>query len=171
MRLRPHRSPRRPRRPRRHKLPSEASKRFARGVDPRDCDLSRSAQGPSAQAWFGYDVQGCDYYSKVIHGARVSMTIGIATVAGTTLVAVVLAVSFAVFSEATARPMGRNASGVKGVSLSKGDSLVGMVVADSDATLLTACQNGSATREGAFVRFEQTGKLRWLAPTRRIGTA
>jgi DNA gyrase subunit A len=50
------------------------------------------------------------------------------------------------FSEADARPMGRNASGVKGISLSKGDSLVGMVVADPDATLLTACANGYGKR-------------------------
>jgi len=50
------------------------------------------------------------------------------------------------FTEADARPMGRNASGVKGVSLSKGDSLVGMVVADPEATLLTACQNGYGKR-------------------------
>jgi DNA gyrase subunit A len=50
------------------------------------------------------------------------------------------------FSEADARPMGRNASGVKGVSLSKEDALVGMVVADPDATLLTACLNGYGKR-------------------------
>jgi DNA gyrase subunit A len=50
------------------------------------------------------------------------------------------------FSEADARPMGRNASGVKGVGLTKGDSLVGMVVADPDATLLTVCQNGYGKR-------------------------
>jgi DNA gyrase subunit A len=50
------------------------------------------------------------------------------------------------FSEADARPMGRNASGVKGVSLTKGDALVGMVVADADATLLTVCLNGYGKR-------------------------
>jgi DNA gyrase subunit A len=50
------------------------------------------------------------------------------------------------FCEADARPMGRNTSGVKGISLSKGDSLVGMVVADPDATLLTACANGYGKR-------------------------
>ena len=50
------------------------------------------------------------------------------------------------FSEADARPMGRNTSGVKGISLRKGDHLVGMVVADPDATLLTACQNGYGKR-------------------------
>jgi DNA gyrase subunit A len=50
------------------------------------------------------------------------------------------------FSEADARPMGRNTSGVKGIKLSAGDSLVGMVVADPDATLLTACVNGYGKR-------------------------
>jgi oligopeptide transport system permease protein len=59
-------------------------------TDPRACDLSHSLLRPSARHWFGYDLQGCDYYARVIHGARVSMTIGIATVAGTALVAVVL---------------------------------------------------------------------------------
>jgi DNA gyrase subunit A len=50
------------------------------------------------------------------------------------------------FDESDARPMGRNASGVKGVGLTKGDSLVGMVVADPDATLLTATENGYGKR-------------------------
>ena len=50
------------------------------------------------------------------------------------------------FSEADARPMGRNTSGVKGISLSPTDHLVGMVVADPEATLLTACRNGYAKR-------------------------
>nr|WP_261343824.1 DNA gyrase subunit A [Bythopirellula goksoeyrii] len=50
------------------------------------------------------------------------------------------------FNESDARPMGRNTSGVKGIKLSKGDSLVGMVVADPDATLLTACANGYGKR-------------------------
>ena len=42
------------------------------------------------------------------------------------------------FNEADARPMGRNTSGVKGINLSKGDQLVGMVVADPEASLLTS---------------------------------
>ena len=50
------------------------------------------------------------------------------------------------FSESDARPMGRNTSGVKGVNLTKGDALVGMVVADPDATLLTACEKGYGKR-------------------------
>ena len=59
-------------------------------TDPRACDLSHSLLRPTARHWFGYDLQGCDYYARVVHGARVSMTIGIATVAGTALISVVL---------------------------------------------------------------------------------
>ena len=50
------------------------------------------------------------------------------------------------FSESDARPMGRNTSGVKGISLAADDQLVGMVVAEPDATLLTACLNGYGKR-------------------------
>ena len=50
------------------------------------------------------------------------------------------------FRESDARPMGRNTSGVKGISLTKGDSVVGMVVADPEATLLTACEKGYGKR-------------------------
>lgn len=50
------------------------------------------------------------------------------------------------FDESDARPMGRNTSGVKGVSLGASDTLVGMVVVDPDATLLTACENGYGKR-------------------------
>jgi DNA gyrase subunit A len=50
------------------------------------------------------------------------------------------------FSEADARPMGRNTSGVKGISLVGDDTVVGMVVAEPDATLLTACVNGYGKR-------------------------
>jgi DNA gyrase subunit A len=50
------------------------------------------------------------------------------------------------FKEADARPMGRDSSGVKGIRLSKEDYVVGMVVADPEATLLTACANGYGKR-------------------------
>nr|WP_075084930.1 DNA gyrase subunit A [Mariniblastus fucicola] len=50
------------------------------------------------------------------------------------------------FSESDARPMGRNTSGVKGISLSDGDEVVGMRVADPTATLLTTCAKGYGKR-------------------------
>jgi oligopeptide transport system permease protein len=59
-------------------------------VDPRYCLLERSRQPPSAEAWFGYDVQGCDYYTNVIYGARVSISIGLLVVGGSLLVGIVL---------------------------------------------------------------------------------
>ncbi len=50
------------------------------------------------------------------------------------------------FSESDARPMGRNTSGVKGITLQKDDELKGMVVVEPDATLLTACEKGYGKR-------------------------
>jgi ABC-type dipeptide/oligopeptide/nickel transport system permease subunit len=59
-------------------------------TDPRACNLSNSLVPPSAGHPFGYDLLGCDYYSRVIHGARVSIAIGILATACTVVVAVVL---------------------------------------------------------------------------------
>ncbi len=50
------------------------------------------------------------------------------------------------FNEADARPMGRNSSGVRGIRLVGDDRVVGMVVAESESTLLTACANGYGKR-------------------------
>ena len=50
------------------------------------------------------------------------------------------------FQESDARPMGRNTSGVKGINLKQGDFLIGMVVVDPEATLLTATENGYGKR-------------------------
>lgn len=50
------------------------------------------------------------------------------------------------FRESDARPMGRNTSGVKGIKLAGDDQVVGMVVADPDASLLTVCENGYGKR-------------------------
>ena len=50
------------------------------------------------------------------------------------------------FHESDARPMGRNTSGVKGINLVKDDYLIGMVVVDPDATLLTATEHGYGKR-------------------------
>jgi DNA gyrase subunit A len=50
------------------------------------------------------------------------------------------------FRESDARSMGRNTSGVKGIRLVGDDVVVGMVVADPEACLLTACANGYGKR-------------------------
>jgi oligopeptide transport system permease protein len=64
--------------------------RLFTGADPRNCDLSRSLQRPSAEHWFGYDVLGCDYYARVIYGARVSITIGITVTVCAVFIALIL---------------------------------------------------------------------------------
>jgi DNA gyrase subunit A len=50
------------------------------------------------------------------------------------------------FKQSDARPMSRNATGVKGIKLIGQDKVVGMVVADPEASLLTACANGYGKR-------------------------
>ena len=59
-------------------------------ANPRECLLSNSLQRPSAEHWFGYDLQGCDYYARTVYGARVSMSIGVVVVGFAAVVAVVL---------------------------------------------------------------------------------
>ena len=53
------------------------------------------------------------------------------------------------FDEMRVRSMGRPAYGVKGIELSEGDQVIGMVVANGDddpASLLTVCANGYGKR-------------------------
>ncbi|MFC4592341.1 ABC transporter permease [Sphaerisporangium corydalis] len=56
------------------------------GVDSSTCDLAVARKGISPQHWFGTDNLGCDVYSRVIHGARVSIIVGIVSAAVTGVV-------------------------------------------------------------------------------------
>ncbi|WP_165217200.1 ABC transporter permease [Schaalia sp. ZJ1691] len=47
--------------------------------DPRFCELSNSLGHPTDGHPFGFDRQGCDVYSRVIYGARASVTVGVVT--------------------------------------------------------------------------------------------
>ena len=49
--------------------------------DVNDTALLRALQRPGATHWFGTDELGRDVYSRVIHGARVSMLVGLAATA------------------------------------------------------------------------------------------
>jgi ABC-type dipeptide/oligopeptide/nickel transport system permease subunit len=49
-------------------------------TDPEFADLSKSVDTPSAGHWFGYDIQGRDYFARVIYGTRVSLIIGLLVV-------------------------------------------------------------------------------------------
>jgi oligopeptide transport system permease protein len=59
-------------------------------VDPRSCDLSMSAAPATDGHPFGFDVQGCDYLSNVIYGARPSVLVSVVGSAGGFLLAGVL---------------------------------------------------------------------------------
>lgn len=54
-------------------------------IDPYQCDLQISREAPNPAHWFGTDLQGCDVYSRTIHGARSSILVGLFTTLGTTL--------------------------------------------------------------------------------------
>ena len=44
--------------------------------DPTKCPLIDSALRPSKEHWFGTDILGCDYYTRVLYGARTSLEVG-----------------------------------------------------------------------------------------------
>ncbi|MFZ3562031.1 MULTISPECIES: ABC transporter permease [unclassified Streptomyces] len=51
--------------------------RLFTSADPTACNLRYSKIGPSAAHWFGYDIQGCDYFANVIYGARPSVLVSV----------------------------------------------------------------------------------------------
>ena len=57
-------------------------------TDPRACDISASAHPSSPGHPLGQDLQGCDVYASVVHGARASLSVGLVC----TLIALVIAV-------------------------------------------------------------------------------
>ena len=66
-------------------------------TDPRSCPLSRSRQEPSAEHWFGTDIQGCDYYARVIYGAANSMAVGVIVSVSVLVIGVALGLFAAFF--------------------------------------------------------------------------
>ena len=47
-------------------------------ADPIHKDLDHFREGPSGQAWFGYDGQGRDVYARVVYGTRWTLLVGVA---------------------------------------------------------------------------------------------
>jgi oligopeptide transport system permease protein len=56
------------------------------GQDPRHCVLQNSLQGGRSGHPFGFDLQGCDVYSRVVYGARASVSVGVLSTAITVLI-------------------------------------------------------------------------------------
>jgi len=59
-------------------------------TDPHACDIVNSALKPRSGHWFGNDLLGCDYFSRVIYGARTSLIVGFVTSGATVFVALLL---------------------------------------------------------------------------------
>ena len=55
-----------------------------------DANLMNAEEPPSWTWWFGTDAQGRDIYSRVVHGARISLTVGIVSQLINSVIGVVL---------------------------------------------------------------------------------
>lgn len=56
--------------------------------DPEACPLELAREAPSADAWFGRDLLGCDVYVRTIYGARASILVGVLTAFVTAVIGV-----------------------------------------------------------------------------------
>ncbi|MCC8395373.1 ABC transporter permease [Paraburkholderia sp. MMS20-SJTR3] len=69
---------------------------FPRVVTPYDplvSDVSRALQSPDAAHWFGTDRIGRDVFARVVHGARYSLLIGLASMIVSLLIGLVIGMS------------------------------------------------------------------------------
>lgn len=57
-------------------------------VDPNAIDLAHKLEGPTGQHWLGTDHLGRDLLSRLLHGGRTALTLGLLSVLGSVLLAV-----------------------------------------------------------------------------------
>ncbi|MHA3683636.1 ABC transporter permease [Leucobacter sp. HY1908] len=59
-------------------------------VDPRECILARSNGDPTAGHPLGFNKQGCDVYSRVIHGTSTSVSVGLIVILMTFVIGTIM---------------------------------------------------------------------------------
>ncbi|MFD9392895.1 ABC transporter permease [Streptomyces sp. NPDC060000] len=59
-------------------------------MSPLKCTLSKAQEGSQPGHPFGFDGQGCDVYTRVVYGARTSVTVGVLATLGVALLGSVL---------------------------------------------------------------------------------
>ena len=67
-----------------------------------DQSYSEANEGPSAAHWLGTDYLGRDLWSRLVHGSRISLTVGLISVGVGLGFGVLIGVSFYVVNEVTA---------------------------------------------------------------------
>ncbi|WP_347350578.1 ABC transporter permease [Intrasporangium sp.] len=124
-------------------------------IDPRDCDLSMSRLGPGPGHPFGFDMQGCDYYSNIVYGARTSMLVGV-LVAGLTFVIALVAGSLAGYY-----------GGITDTVISRAaDIVLGVPVTIASLVILYQFKSrGVGTIVFVLVLFTWAGTMRYLRST------
>ena len=59
-------------------------------VDPRACQLALSNNGPTAGHPLGFTRQGCDVYSRIIHGTSTSVSVGLIVITMTFVIGTIM---------------------------------------------------------------------------------
>ncbi|WP_250446841.1 ABC transporter permease [Actinotalea sp. C106] len=120
--------------------------------DPTAIRLDQSLQPPSATHLLGTDQSGRDLYTRVVHGTRESLTIGL----GATALAMVLAVTLGVASGLGGRVTDRVIGGALEVAFAFPVMLLALLLVavrgPSSATLVIAVGIGSAPGYARMVR-------------------
>ncbi|WP_016824752.1 ABC transporter permease [Streptomyces viridosporus] len=57
---------------------------------PLQCNLAKAQEGPQPGHPFGFDGQGCDVYTRTVHGARTSVAVGVLATLGVAVLGSVL---------------------------------------------------------------------------------
>jgi len=74
---------------------------FTDPIGPEYCHLEDTTQKPSREHWFGTDILGCDYYTRVVYGTRTSLEIGLLVAGATVLLSLALGGAAGYFGGAT----------------------------------------------------------------------